>query len=55
MAEVLPLSDPEINLLAALIRHQVRFLVVGLSAKDRKLRKLFDGERGLSFAPTEDL
>jgi hypothetical protein len=32
VAEVLPLSDSELGLLASLSRHQVRFLVVGLSA-----------------------
>ena len=32
MAEVLPLSGSELGLLAALLRHRVRFLVVGLSA-----------------------
>ena len=32
MAEVLPLSGSELRLLAALRRHRVRFLVVGLSA-----------------------
>ena len=32
MAEVLPLSGSELRLLAALLRHRVRFLVVGLSA-----------------------
>lgn len=32
MAEVLPFSEPELNLLASLVRHRVRFLVVGLSA-----------------------
>jgi len=32
VAEVLPLSDAEIRLLASLIRHKIRFLVVGLSA-----------------------
>lgn len=32
MAEVLPLSGSELRLLASLLRHRVRFLVVGLSA-----------------------
>ncbi len=32
MAEVLPLSESELRLLAALVRHRVRFMVVGLSA-----------------------
>jgi hypothetical protein len=32
VAEVLPLSGSELRLLAALLRHRVRFLVVGLSA-----------------------
>ncbi len=32
MAEVSPLSDAELRLLDALVRHQVRFMVVGLSA-----------------------
>ena len=32
MAEGLPLSESELNLLGALLRHRVRFLVVGLSA-----------------------
>ena len=32
MAEVLPLSESELGLLASLVRHRVRFLVVGLSA-----------------------
>jgi hypothetical protein len=32
VAEVLPLSESELQLLESLIRHQVRFLVVGLSA-----------------------
>lgn len=32
MAEVLPLSGAELRLLAALVRHKVRFMVVGLSA-----------------------
>ena len=32
MAEVLPLSESELGLLASLLRHRIRFLVVGLSA-----------------------
>ncbi len=32
MAEVLPLSDAELRLLDALARHEVRFMIVGLSA-----------------------
>jgi hypothetical protein len=32
VAEVSPLSDAELRLLDALVRHQVRFMVVGLSA-----------------------
>jgi Ser/Thr protein kinase RdoA (MazF antagonist) len=32
VAEVLPLSDGELHLLESLIRHRVRFMVVGLSA-----------------------
>ena len=32
MAEVLPLSHAELRLLASLLRHKVRFMVVGLSA-----------------------
>lgn len=32
MAEVLPLSDAEIRILESLVRHGVRFMVVGLSA-----------------------
>lgn len=32
MDEVLPLSESELELLAALIRHKVRFMMVGLSA-----------------------
>jgi hypothetical protein len=32
VAEVLPLSEPEIRLLESLLRHKIRFLVVGLSA-----------------------
>jgi hypothetical protein len=32
VAEVLPLSEGELRLLESLIRHQVRFMVVGLSA-----------------------
>jgi hypothetical protein len=32
VAEVLPLSESELQLLESLIRHKVRFLVVGLSA-----------------------
>ena len=32
MAEVLPLSDAELRLLQSLVRHKIRFLVVGLSA-----------------------
>ena len=32
MAEALPLSESELRLLASLVRHQVRFMVVGLSA-----------------------
>jgi hypothetical protein len=32
VAEVLPLSESELGLLASLMRHRVRFLVVGLSA-----------------------
>jgi hypothetical protein len=32
VAEVLPLSESEMRLLASLVRHRVRFLVVGLSA-----------------------
>ncbi len=32
MAEVLPLSETELRLLESLLRHKIRFLVVGLSA-----------------------
>ena len=32
MAEVLPLSETELRLLESLLRHKVRFMVVGLSA-----------------------
>lgn len=32
MAEVLPLSEAELQLLGTLVRHKIRFLVVGLSA-----------------------
>ena len=32
MAEVLPLSDAELRLLESLLRHRIRFLLVGLSA-----------------------
>jgi hypothetical protein len=32
VAEVLPLSESELGLLASLLRHRIRFLVVGLSA-----------------------
>ena len=32
MAEVLPLSEAELLLLESLLRHKIRFLVVGLSA-----------------------
>jgi hypothetical protein len=32
VAEVLPLSDGELRLLEALLRHHVRFMIVGLSA-----------------------
>ncbi|HEX5221845.1 MAG TPA: hypothetical protein VFZ59_19935 [Verrucomicrobiae bacterium] len=32
MAEVLPLSDTELRLLESLLRHKIRFMVVGLSA-----------------------
>ena len=32
MAEVLPLSDAELRLLESLLRHKIRFMVVGLSA-----------------------
>ena len=32
MAEVLPLSESELRLLESLIRHKIRFMVVGLSA-----------------------
>jgi len=32
VAEVLPLSESELRLLASLLRHKVRFMVVGLSA-----------------------
>lgn len=32
MAEVLPLSENELRLLESLIRHKIRFMVVGLSA-----------------------
>lgn len=32
MAEVLPLSETEIRLLETLLRHKIRFMVVGLSA-----------------------
>lgn len=32
MAEALPLSESELRLLASLVRHRVRFMVVGLSA-----------------------
>ena len=32
MAEVLPLSDVELRLLGSLLRHKIRFIVVGLSA-----------------------
>lgn len=32
MAEVLPLSESELRLLGSLLRHKIRFMVVGLSA-----------------------
>ncbi len=32
MAEVLPLSKTELRLLETLLRHKIRFMVVGLSA-----------------------
>ncbi|MGA2556969.1 MAG: hypothetical protein ABSG04_11920 [Verrucomicrobiota bacterium] len=32
MAEVLPLSESELRLLESLLRHEIRFMVVGLSA-----------------------
>jgi len=32
VAEVLPLSEAELRLLASLLRHRIRFMVVGLSA-----------------------
>jgi hypothetical protein len=32
VAEVLPLSEAELRLLASLLRHKIRFMVVGLSA-----------------------
>ena len=32
MAEVLPLSESELRLLESLLRHKIRFMVVGLSA-----------------------
>ena len=32
MAEVLPLSETELQLLESLLRHKIRFMVVGLSA-----------------------
>ena len=32
MAEALPLSENELKLLASLVRHRVRFMIVGLSA-----------------------
>ena len=32
MAEVLPLSEAELRLLETLLRHNIRFMVVGLSA-----------------------
>ena len=32
MAEVLPLSHAELRLLQALVRHEIRFMVVGFSA-----------------------
>lgn len=32
MAEVLPLSESELHLLESLLRHKIRFMVVGLSA-----------------------
>jgi hypothetical protein len=32
VAEALPLSDAEFRLLASLLRHKIRFMVVGLSA-----------------------
>ena len=32
MAEVLPLSETELRLLESLLRHKIRFMVVGLSA-----------------------
>jgi hypothetical protein len=32
VAEVLPLSDAELRLLESLVRHEIRFMIVGLSA-----------------------
>lgn len=32
MAEVLPLSEAELRVLTSLVRHEVRFMIVGLSA-----------------------
>ena len=45
MAEVLPLSESELRLLESLLRHKIRFMVVGLSAAALQGAPVYDKRR----------
>lgn len=54
MAEVLPLSESELRLLGSLLRHRVRFLVVGLSAAALQGAPVVTEDVDLGFADLSD-
>jgi hypothetical protein len=54
VAEVLPLSESELRLLGSLLRHRVRFLVVGLSAAALQGAPVVTEDVDLGFADLSD-
>ena len=54
MAEVLPLSKSELRLLESLVRHRVRFMVVGLSAAALQGAPVVTQDVNLWFADLND-
>lgn len=54
MAEVLPLSETELRLLESLLRHKIRFLVVGLSAAALQGAPVVTEDVGLWFENLND-
>jgi hypothetical protein len=54
VAEVLPLSDAELRLLESLLRHKIRFMVVGLSAAALQGAPVVTEDVDLWFGTLED-